>query len=71
MQSVDIAQLVREKGAAGMAKVNTATLLDYCRKEGIKGAKAKCKKDELVRFVMIHNNIPLPVDAVNTTSAQL
>ena len=40
---------VREKGAAGMAKVNTATLLDYCKKEGIKGAKAKSKMDELVR----------------------
>merc|ERR1712183_182230 len=44
LQSVDIAQLVREKGAAGMTKVNTATLLGYCRKEGIQGAKAKSKK---------------------------
>ena len=63
LQSVDITQLVREKGVAGMAKVNTATLLDYCRKEGIKAAKAKCKKEELVRLVMSHNSIPHPMVA--------
>ena len=55
---MDITQLLREKGADGMAKVNTATMLDYCRKEGIKAGK-----DELVRLVMIHNNIPLPLVA--------
>ena len=70
MQNVDIAQLVREKGASGMAKVNTATLLDYCRKERIKAAKAKSKKDELVRMVMIHNNIPLPVAVKPAPPAQ-
>ena len=61
IQSVYITQLVKEKGVVALAKVNTATLLDYCRKEGIKSAKSKCKKDELVRLVMIHNNIPLSV----------
>lgn len=57
VQSVDISQLVKEKGMAALVKVNTATLLDYCRKEGIKAAKSKCKKDELVRLVLVHNNI--------------
>jgi len=57
VQSVDISQLVKEKGVTALVKVNTATLLDYCRKEGIKAAKSKCKKDELVRLVLVHNNI--------------
>ena len=57
IQSVDISQLVKEKGVVALVKVNTATLLDYCRKEGIKAAKSKCKKDELVRLVLVHNNI--------------
>ena len=41
--------------------MTTTTLLDYCRKEGIKAAK--CKKDQLVRLVkvMSRNSIPLPM----------
>ena len=52
VQTVDLAQLVRQQGAKGLAKVNTATLLDHLRRQGVAGAKAKCKKEELVQMVL-------------------
>ena len=52
VQSYDLAALVREGGAAALAKVNTATLLDHLRRQGVAGARAKAKKEELVQMVV-------------------
>jgi len=56
IQSLDIGKMAIEGGATGLLKVNVATLLDYCRREGIKGAKAKSKKDELVNLIVQHKS---------------
>ena len=52
VQSYDLPALVREGGAAALAKVNTATLLDHLRRQGVAGARAKAKKEELVQMVV-------------------
>jgi hypothetical protein len=52
LQTVDMAELVRQSGALGLAKVNTATLLDHLRRHGVTEAKAKSKKEQFVQMVV-------------------
>ena len=52
MQEVDFPKLVQQEGAAGLAKINVVTLLDHLKKQGVQGAKAKSKKEELVQMVL-------------------
>merc|ERR1719192_1071990 len=47
IQEIDIVNLVRTSGVAGLTKVNTATLLAHLRGKGVTEAKAKSKKEEL------------------------
>jgi len=53
VQDVCVAQVARDKGAAGLGKINSATLLNFLRLQGNKAAKAKSKKEELVRLVLL------------------
>jgi len=52
IQEIDIVNLVRTSGVAGLTKVNTATLLAHLRGKGVTEAKAKSKKEELVQRVV-------------------
>jgi len=55
--NVNIDELVHSRRLSEVSKLNVATLLDYCRNSGIKQAKAKSKKDELLRLIYLKHNV--------------
>ena len=55
--NVNIEELIQSRRLSEVNKLNVATLLDYCRNSGIKQAKAKSKKDELLRLIFMKHNV--------------
>ena len=55
--NVNIEELIQTRRLSEVNKLNVATLLDYCRNSGIKQAKAKSKKDELLRLIFMKHNV--------------
>eukprot|EP00088_Acartia_fossae_P046135 TRINITY_DN4977_c0_g1_i13.p1 TRINITY_DN4977_c0_g1~~TRINITY_DN4977_c0_g1_i13.p1 ORF type:complete len:439 (-),score=108.23 TRINITY_DN4977_c0_g1_i13:275-1414(-) len=48
----NLEEIIRRDGEAGLVKVNVATLLHFLRQKGVQGAKAKSRKEELVRLAV-------------------
>ena len=57
ISSEDIANLVSSNRLKDLSKVNVPSLLAYCRRVGIKEARAKSKKEELVNWILIHHKV--------------
>ena len=53
--NLDLSVLAATGGS--FAKVNTVTLLRYCKANSIKEAKARSKKEDLINLIRKHNNI--------------
>ena len=56
---VDVDALVANKRVKELSKVNVASLLAYCRKVGIKEARSKSKKEELLKMIHQRHNLSL------------
>ena len=52
VSNVDINKLISDGREQEISKLNTATLLNFCRLSNIKEAKAKSKKEDLLRMIL-------------------
>ena len=52
----DIGNLVSSNKVKELTKVNVPSLLAYCRRVGVTEARAKSKKEDLVKWILNHHN---------------
>jgi len=52
LQNIDVETVIRSEGKVGLVKVNAATLLHFLKQKGVKQAKSKLKKEDLVQIAV-------------------